>query len=34
MGNVFLLLGLIALFAWVVALLDWWSRRRDHQTHN
>jgi hypothetical protein len=31
MGNVFLLLGLIALF---VALLDCWSRRRDHQTHN
>jgi len=32
MENIFLLLGLIALFAWVVALLDWRARHRDDQT--
>jgi hypothetical protein len=33
MANIFLLLGLIALFAWVVALFDRWARHRDDQAH-
>ena len=34
MGNAFGILFGIALVVWIIALLDWWGRRRDRRSHN
>jgi hypothetical protein len=28
------MLGGIALIVWIIALLDWWGRRKDRKSHN
>jgi hypothetical protein len=32
--NALLMLGGIALIVWIIALLDWWGRRKDRKSHN
>ena len=34
MENALFMLGGIALVAWIIALLDWWGRRRDGASRN
>jgi len=34
MGNAFGILFGIALVVWIIALLDWWGRRKERKSHN
>lgn len=34
MENAFGILIGIALVVWIIALLDWWGRRKDRKSHN